>query len=132
MKEGKALQKEIHGKMINHGLQKIKTYLHVVHLVLADNFDGDFAILPLSITSTVDVAEGAIAHLLQEDPSLKAGVLGELCPGGIFFGDELGEVGVVNTSACALGGGVLLASHLFGRFGEEFGSDGLRDERIGN
>lgn len=54
------------------------TNLHVVHLVLAHDFDSDVAVLALQVAGSVDVAEGAVAHLLDELPSLEARIVGKL------------------------------------------------------
>lgn len=99
------------------------THLHAVHLILADHLDGDLSPLARGISSTVHVAEGAVAHLVRELPSLQAGVLGEPALAGILFGDELGEVVVVD----ALGFGGLV--RVGGRLGvglDGFGGGGLR------
>lgn len=88
--------------------------------------------MSLGVAGTIDVAEGAIAHLLKKYPSLEAGVLGELGLGSVFFSDELGQIGVVDTSTCAFGGRVFLAGHLFGGFGILGCGGRLRDKRIGN
>lgn len=41
------------------------TNLHVVHFELADDFDGDFASVSLSVPRTIDITESAISHFLQ-------------------------------------------------------------------
>lgn len=83
------------------------THLHVVHLVLAYDFDGDLAVLALQVAGSVDVAEGAIAHLLNELPSLEAWVVGELGLAGVLLGDELGEAGLVYLAALSVSGRLL-------------------------
>lgn len=53
-------------------------YLTGVHLELSDNLDTDFGVLALSVFRPVDVAEGAIAHLLYQLPSLQTWILRHL------------------------------------------------------
>lgn len=76
----------------------VGTYLAGVHLELAHHFDGDFAGLAISISRTVNIAEGAVAHLLYEFPPFEAyvvwqlpGLLPLLChhPGQFFLLDLL-------------------------------------------
>lgn len=74
------------------------THLHVVHFVLADHLDSDLAMVALQIAGAVDVAEGAVAHLLEQLPPLQAGVAGELCSARILLGNKLLELGLVDTS----------------------------------
>ena len=47
------------------------TYLTLVHFKLADDFDGHLSNFPIQIARSVDVAEGAVAHLLYQLPSLQ-------------------------------------------------------------
>ena len=68
------------------------TYLHAVHLVFADDLDGHLAGIALAVAGPVDVAEGAVAHLLDELPSLKPGVPGELAPARILLGHQARNV----------------------------------------
>lgn len=74
-----------------------QTHLHAVHFVFADDLNRDLASLTRGVTSAVDVAEGAIAHLGDELPSLEAWVSWELALARVFLGDDLGEVGVIDT-----------------------------------
>jgi hypothetical protein len=64
------------------------TYLHAVHLKLADDLDCDLPRGPLAIPRPIYVAEGSIAHLLEELPPLEAGVGGKLALALILFCDE--------------------------------------------
>lgn len=85
-----------------HGQRLCTTYLHAVHFILADDFDGDLSVRPLQIAGAVYVAEGTVSHLLKELPALEAGVVGELALAGIFFGNELGETGLIDAFAFAI------------------------------
>ena len=76
-----------------------QTYLHAIHLVLADDLDADLAILALEVFRAVDVAEGTVAHFLEELPALESGVAWEFALAGILLGDELGQVDLVDTLA---------------------------------
>jgi hypothetical protein len=38
--------------------------LHTIHLILANDLDGNFAMLSGQIARTVDIAEGTVAHFL--------------------------------------------------------------------
>lgn len=68
------------------------THLHAVHLVLADDLDGAFAVFALDVCGAVDVAEGTVAHLLDQMPPLQTGVSREFALALVFFGDDLGQV----------------------------------------
>ena len=63
-------------------------YLIAVHFEFADHLDGDFSIFGRGILCAVDVAEGAVAHFLDQDPALQAGILGHLVPIHVFFGHQ--------------------------------------------
>jgi hypothetical protein len=63
-------------------------YLLVVHLEFPDDFDGHLAVLVFRIPSAVDVAEGAVTHLLDQSPPLEARVLGQLRPVLALLGDD--------------------------------------------
>lgn len=89
--------------------------------------------MPLGVAGTIDVAEGTVAHLLKKHPSLEAGVLGELGPGGIFLSNELGQVGFVYASTRTfVTSAVFFAGYLFGRFGMLVDDGRLRDMRVGS
>lgn len=76
------------------GLSSVcKAYLIVVHLELADDFDGDLLVC-LGISCSVYVAEGAIAHLLDEDESFQTRILRHLAGLCSFLGDDSGNVGM--------------------------------------
>src|SRR5690606_31079412 len=72
------------------------TYLHAVHLVLANDLDGDFPYDTFAVACPVDVAEGTIAHLFEEFPSFEAWVLRKLALALILLGHELCDVLVRN------------------------------------
>lgn len=66
-----------------------------VHLELADDLDGDLTPLAGGISCAVDIAEGAIAHLLDQGPALQAWIPGELALGLTLLGyDTLEHLGV--------------------------------------
>ncbi len=54
------------------------THLARVHLKLADDFDRNVLMLTGAVLCSVDVAEGAVAHLLDENPSLQTRISGQL------------------------------------------------------
>lgn len=51
------------------------------------------------IARTINIAEGTIAHLFQELPSVQIRVFRELSLAGVFFSDNLSQVGLVYPSA---------------------------------
>lgn len=61
---------------IGYGLEG--TYLRVIHLKLSNNFDGDLSKLSGVVLCTVHIAEGAVAHLLQQRVPIKAGISRQL------------------------------------------------------
>jgi hypothetical protein len=71
-------------------------YLHTVHLVFAYYFDSDVALLACCVAGTVYIAEGTIAHLVDEFPAFETGVAREFALAGILLGDKLGELLIVN------------------------------------
>src|SRR5690242_6924982 len=78
-----------------------------VHLKLADHLYGDLAPLSRGISCSVYVAEGAVAHLLQDRPPLETRVLGQLALCFTFFGDNAFQNFRVNPLALG-GSGILL------------------------
>jgi hypothetical protein len=82
-----------------------QTNLAGVHLKLAHDLDGDLAVLAGGITCSVDVAEGAVAHLLDQLPALEAGVLRQLALGLTLLGDDALEYGGVDVPSRGAGGG---------------------------
>lgn len=71
-------------------------YLHTIHLVLAYYFDGDLALLTCCVAGTVYIAEGTVTHLVDEFPTLEAGVTRELALAGILLSNKLGELLIVD------------------------------------
>jgi hypothetical protein len=59
------------------GLSLLLAYLARIHFKFPDYLDGDLSMLPMGVSGSVHVAEGAVTHLLEQSPSLQAGVLGE-------------------------------------------------------
>lgn len=76
----------------------VSTYLHIVHLELADDLDGHLSSISLKILCPVNVTEGAVAHLLQQLPPLQARIFRVLALFLILFGNNLGNVVVGNAS----------------------------------
>lgn len=72
-------------------------HLHAVHFVLAYNLDSDLALLARCVAGTVDIAESAIAHLVDKFPALEARVAREFALAGILLSDEFGEFLVIDT-----------------------------------
>lgn len=68
--------------------ESVWTYLAGVHLELADDLDSDFAIFALGISSSVDVAERTVTHLLDQSPSLETGIAGHLAFALPLFRDD--------------------------------------------
>jgi hypothetical protein len=64
------------------------TYLCRVHLELADHFDGHFGVLAVVVLGAVDVAESAVAHLLDESVSLQTRVARQLALALTLLGDN--------------------------------------------
>lgn len=77
-----------------------KTHLHAVHFILADDLDGTLAwVLAGSIARAVDVAEGTVAHLFDQLPSLQAGISREFALALVLLSYKLGQVCVVDVLA---------------------------------
>ena len=57
---------------------RCQTYLCGVHLELADDFDGNLGSMAVSFPGTVYVAEGTVAHFLQQGPPFQAGIFWQL------------------------------------------------------
>ena len=77
-----------------------------VHFEFAHNLDGNFAPLTSGIPRSVDVAEGAVTHLLQNLQSFKPRVFGQLALCFAFFRNDALQNFGVNT--LALGSSFLL------------------------
>lgn len=57
------------------------------------------------VPGTIDVAEGAIAHLLEQDPAFQAGIFGHLRGSFPLLGDDLLDFGLAGpASRLAIGG----------------------------
>lgn len=82
------------------------TNLLGVHLKLADDLYGHLAPLSRGISCSVHVAEGAVAHLLQNLPPFKTRVLGQLALCLALFCDNALQYFWVNS--LALSGSILL------------------------
>jgi len=52
----------------------VASYLVAVHFEFPDDLDRDLAKLAGGIFGTIDITEGTISHLFQQDPSLQAGI----------------------------------------------------------
>ena len=78
------------------------TYLHIVHLELADDLDGHLASGTFQVPRTIHVAESAVAHLLDELPTFQTGVFGEFAAAGILLGYELRDIIVGDPLALGL------------------------------
>ena len=63
-------------------------YLSRVHLEFPHDLDGHLLIPAGGILRAVDVAEGAITHLLHQGPALEAGILGKLPLALTLLGDD--------------------------------------------
>lgn len=46
------------------------THLVRAHLEFSNDFDSGFTVLPCIVLGSVDIAESAVTHLLQQSPSL--------------------------------------------------------------
>lgn len=76
------------GKWAGEGKTLGNTDLLGVHLKLANDLDGNLAPLPMGVACAVDIAEGAVAHLLDQVPALEAGVAGHLALGLALLCDD--------------------------------------------
>lgn len=79
------------------------TYLITVHLEFPNDLNGDLVILAGGVLGPVDVAESAIAHLVQQDPAFQARILGHLGPCTLFFGDNLLDLQLAGSPGLTLG-----------------------------
>lgn len=84
----------------------LRAYLIRVHFKLPHHLDGDF-IMRLRISGLVNVAEGAVAHLFNQDVSFQARILGHLSGSLPLFGDNGFDIGLVDFLLFAL----LVGSH---------------------
>lgn len=100
-------------------------YLIAVHLEFAHDLDRDLVVLRGGILGTVYIAEGAIAHLLQQDPALQAGVFRHLGPVHALLCDEPFNLGG------ALPLGLLLCGFLGRRWAILSGVCGIQIGEIG-
>lgn len=93
-------------------------YLIGVHLEFTDDFNGDF-VSRSCVPGSIDIAEGAISHLLGEDIPLQAGIPGHLVGLLTLFGDNSLDLCIsvlkllvlasgLGSSSSSLGGDVLL------------------------
>jgi hypothetical protein len=62
-------------------------YLIRVHFELPDDFDGDF-LASLGVASSIDIAEGAVAHLLDQHKAFQARVSGHFAGFFPFLSNE--------------------------------------------
>jgi hypothetical protein len=93
-----------------------------VHLKLAHNLDGHLAVLAGGVAGAVHVAEGAVAHLLDQVPALEPGVAGHLALGLALLCDDAfehrrvdclalcGRLHLLLVGCCAFGSGTGLGS----------------------
>lgn len=93
------------GRVKEMGCSRIRAYLIGVHFELAHDLDGHL-IARLSISCFVDIAEGAIAHLLQQDVSLETGIARELARPFSFFGYNGVDFGVSVLNLLVLASGI--------------------------
>ena len=87
------------------GSSKCLAYLIRVHFEFPDHFDGDL-LVGLGVSSSIDVAERSIAHLLNEDESVQAGIFGHLTSLLSFFGDDGMNLGISTLHLLVFGGGM--------------------------
>lgn len=73
-----------------------------VHFELPDDFDRDFVVLVVEVLGAVDVAEGAVAHLLDELIALQAGIARQLALALALLGDYALQDGRVVILLCLL------------------------------
>jgi hypothetical protein len=86
----------------DHGGSGDQAYLIVIHFELSYDFDGDF-ISGLCVSSFVDVAEGTVAHLLDQNKSFQSGISGHLA--GLFslfshYGFDIGLLDLLVLTGC--------------------------------
>ena len=81
------------------------SYLITIHFKLPNDFDGHVAVFAGAIPGTIDVAESAIAHLLDEGITFEAGVSGHLVATALFLCDNLLEFGLARAAGLV---GILL------------------------
>jgi len=73
--------------------QREDAYLSRVHFELPHHLDGDLIVLMLVVLGAIDVAEGAITHLLHQRPPLQTGVSRQLAFALALLGDDALEDG---------------------------------------
>ena len=64
------------------------SYLVLVHFEFSYDLNGHLASSPLQVYRSIDVAEGTVAHLLYESPSLQTRISRQLSFTGFLFGDN--------------------------------------------
>lgn len=109
-KEIKTRRKTTERRVYAH--QCNNTYLHTVHFIFADDFDGNFTSVALQVAGAIYVTKRTIAHLFNQLPPFQAGISRELGPAGVFLGHELGQACIVNTFR---GGGCGPGVYILGR-----------------
>ena len=67
---------------------KMRAYLSRVHLKLPNDLDGNLLVDAMRVLCAVDVAEGAVAHLLNQLPSFETGVSRQLALALTLLGDD--------------------------------------------
>lgn len=58
--------------------RRAATHLLRVHLKFSHDLDGDLVVYLIIVARAIDIAEGAVAHLLDQGPAFQAGIMGEL------------------------------------------------------
>lgn len=66
-----------------------EAYLIAIHFKLADDFNRYFVMLSRRIFGTIDITEGAVAHLVRQDPALQSWVLRHFVSLASLLGDNL-------------------------------------------
>ena len=60
-------------------------YLIAVHFKLPHDLDRNFSVFSCGILGAIDIAKGAVTHLLDQDPSFQARVFGHLAPRDVLL-----------------------------------------------
>lgn len=64
------------------------SYLVLVHIEFSHDLNGHLAGSPLSVYRSIDIAEGTVAHLLHESPSLQTRISRQLSFTGFLFSND--------------------------------------------
>lgn len=77
------------------GTSRTRTYLGGIHFEFSHDLDGGFAVSPGVIFGTIHIAEGTVAHLFEQSPSVQAWIFGQFALAlPLFCNDSFDDRGI--------------------------------------